>query len=576
MRAIAIPKNLNVGELKPNVIEIITFTLISLSYLCLVSIIYPSLALALLSFIPLWFYRLGLPWQSCLMIYFFPYIFSGKPDPMETYVIIGLSSIGGWILIKSLENNFEAAKRIVNPIFAVALSGAMVGSIILINAIRTHHNLMTAAWDLGLFDNIFYNISIGNGMFNPMERNNVDQNHFYVHFSPIFYILTPLYAIGQRAEALIAIQALTVTTSSLCLYALAKELINRNAAAILAICWSLYVPLLGGLYYHFHEVVVGPTILFLLGWSMIRGNKILPWVFIMLLASIKEDYPIICIPAVMLFSAWSKRIKLGVCLIIFLVIYFAAIKIFWIIPNAENWTGRIYGNLGVNNVVDLARLLIENPYKLIQAMWSELKLFNILELLVPLGFVALLSPWTYIMMAVPLLILYTPTDTVFSSNLFQYTFSTAPFLFLGTIDAIKKWNKAKQIRVSILLLFLGLLTQYNFGMLGGKPFKIGFIEITNPVEVTNADEYKELKTILLDIPKEKIVAGDDNLAPHISNRTKAYSLKYITPQVLESWEPTEKPDYIIRWKTNDFESFKNYSEIYIGSHFRVLEKMKGY
>lgn len=563
--------------LKPNYIEILAFCVISLSYLGLVGLLYPSLALALLSFVPLLFYRIGLPWHSCLIIYFFPYIFAEDLEPIYKYITIGLCAIVGWLTIKSSSNSekiLPLEKRIVNPVFAVALSGAVVGTIVLINAIRTHHNLMTAAWDLGLFDNIFYNLSIGNGTFNPMERNTVDQNHFYVHFSPIFYILAPLYALGQRAEALIAIQALTVLTSSLCLYALAKQLISRNGAAILAICWSLYTPLQGGLYYHFHEVVVGPTILFLVGWSMLRGSKILPWIFILLLASIKEDYPIICLPAILLFGVWSKRTKLATALVIFLILYFAAIKIFWIIPNAENWTGRIYGDLGINNVGDLARLIVENPQRIMSAMGTKLKLFNALELLVPVGFVALISPWTYIMMAIPLIVLYTPTDTVFSSNLFQYTFSTAPFLFLGTIDAIKRWDKKKQIRVTMLILLLGLLVQYNFGMLGGKPFRIGFITITNPVEITNQDAYKELKRITKDISKDKIVAGDDNIAPHISNRSKAYSLKYIDAKVLDGWKNEEKPDYIIRWKDLDYKSFKGYNEIFIGNHFRVIEKEK--
>jgi uncharacterized membrane protein len=539
-------------------------------YIALVAWVYPSMALALLSVTSLILYRIGAPWYSAISLFFIPYVFLPGIEPVYKYVFIALSGLGGWIIIKNLEESGETyKKRNIFPIFGVLTVSLAMAGVVAVNAIRTHHNLMTASFDLGLFDNIFYNISTGNGMLNTMERNNVDQNHFYVHFSPIFYLLSPIYSIFKRAEGLIVIQALTIITGSVGLYLLAKQLLDKSAAALLAICWSIYTPLQGGLYYHFHEVVVGPTILFLIGASIVRGHKLIPWALILILASVKEDYPIICLPAILLFGVWAKRIKLAVGLMGVLVIYFALIKILWIIPNAENWTGRIYGEIGVENVAQLATLVITDPAKILNSMWTGLKLFNILELLVPLGLIALLSPWTYILMAIPLIVLYTPTDTVFSSNFFQYTFNTSPFLFLGTLAVFKKWTPKKQKEVGILLIALGLVTSWNFGMLGGKPFRIGFITITNPVEITNRDAYKELYGILQDIPKHSIVASDDNLSSHISNRKKAYTLKYWDSNTLSSWDDIEKPDYIIQWKHDNRILFEGYRDTFIGNHFKV-------
>lgn len=554
-------------------LDALGFGIITLAYIGLVCWLYPSLALISLAFLPLLLYRTGIPCYTAIPLLLLPYIFMPQIEPMHKYVLIAFSTWSGWVVINGLDKRIHT-RRDINPIYIVALAGLTVGSIVFVNAVRTHHNLMTASYDLGVFDNIFYNISKGSGMFNTMERNNVDQNHFYVHFSPIFYLLAPLYKIGESAEALIAIQALSILTSTLALYSLAKQLVNKSAAALISISWSIYTPLLGGLYYHFHEVVVGPTILFLIGASMLQKQKLLPWALTLLLAMVKEDYPILCIPAIILFGVWSNRLKLSLALATTLLVYFIAIHIFWIIPNATNWTGRIYGELGAENLQELMQLIIESPETILASMMTSLKLFNILELLVPLAFIALLSPWTYVLIAMPLLILYSPTDTVFSSNLFQYTFSTAPFLFLGTIDVFKKWNHYKQIQVGILILTIGLIVQWNFGMLGGKPFKIGFITITNPVELINRDAYKELQGIIKDIPNTGIVAADDTISPHISNRSKAYSLKYWDSNTLNNWNENEKPDYIITWKDNQRISFREYRDVYLGNHFKVKKKIE--
>jgi uncharacterized membrane protein len=196
-----------------------------------------------------------------------------------------------------------------------------------------------------------------------------------------------------------------------------------------------------------------------------------------------------------------------------------------------------------------------------------------LELLVPLGFLALISRWTYAMMAIPLLVLYSPAETVFSSNFFQYTFSTAPFLFLGTLDVLKKWSEEKRLKAAILLLTLGLVVQYNFGILGGKEIRSGFVSFTIPVEIKNKEAYKELQGIIDDIPKEAIVAADDNLAPHISNRSKAYSLKYWDSNTLDNWYEAEKPTYIILNRGNTRFDFRGYRDVYLGQHFKVLKKI---
>lgn len=563
-------KTLNEKNYNSQIWEIMGFTILTIGYLALVGLIYPSLALSLLAFGILGLYKIGARWYSTLSLYILPYILSPQGNGAEKYILIALFALGAWITINSLED-INSKTRYVNPWFSVALAGLCYGIIIFVNGVRIHHNLETAAYDLGLFDNIFYNIVSGNGQLNPMERNNIDQTHFNVHFSPIFYLLAPLYKLGQRAEALIAIQALCVLTSSLALYALAKQIISKNSAAILAICWSIYTPLQGAYYYSFHEVVVGPTLLFLLGASIIKGHKILPWFLTLLLASVKEDYPILCIPAIILFGVWSNRIKLSLSLSSLLVIYFIAIKILWIIPNGENWAGRIYGDLGADNVLELIKIIITDPSKIISSIRTDLKFFNILELLVPIGLLALASPWTYFMLMGPLIVLFSPTDTVFSSNFFQYTFSTAPFLFLGTVDVLKRYNSGKQIRVAYFILLIGLIVQYNFGMLGGKPFRIGFTEITNPVKVKNHEQYQELKSILKKIPDHSIMAADDNLSPHISNRSKAYSLKYWDDKTMLDWKETEKPEYILRWINSSNLKLDEYDVDFIGNDFKVFK-----
>src|SRR3989338_11707587 len=66
-----------------------------------------------------------------------------------------------------------------------------------------HYNFQTQAWDLGIFDQVVWNISRGNGMSTTLE---FVQNHFAVHMSPILFLLAPGYLVFPSPYFLLILQ----------------------------------------------------------------------------------------------------------------------------------------------------------------------------------------------------------------------------------------------------------------------------------------------------------------------------------------------------------------------------------
>jgi uncharacterized membrane protein len=413
-----------------------------------------------------------------------------------------------------------------------------------------------------------------------MERNKEGTTHFTVHVSPILYVLAPLYAIHKSAETLIAMQSLFVITSSISLYFLSKRLLNEKTACLLSISWAIYLPILGGYYYDFHEASVGPTLLFLLGLSILKKQKLLPWVICLLLAGVKEDYPLLCIPAVLLYGYWSNRMRMAYGLTIMLLAYVAIIQIAWIIPHTENFTAKLYGSMGVKTPIEFILLVLKHPEKIIENILTPNKILSILQLLIPLGFLCLKNPWTYILLAGPILILYSSESPNYGSNFFHYSFIPSALLFLATIDTLKRYSSKKQENIAIMLVILGTIGQLSFGALSNKEFRVGFLTITNPVKLENREAYKELQEILKEIPKHAIIASDDTISSHTSNRKTAYSLKLWHENTIQEMPEHMKPEYVLRWTSkHQFgavpinPNLEGYKEVQRGKYFIVIKKM---
>ena len=92
-------------------------------------------------------------------------------------------------------------------------------------AMLRHHQMRTEGYDLGIFDNMMWQLTHG-GWFRSAPAFGPEGNHLHRHttFGAVF--LVPIYAIWPRAETLLVLQAAFAASTPIPLYLLGRRLLG--------------------------------------------------------------------------------------------------------------------------------------------------------------------------------------------------------------------------------------------------------------------------------------------------------------------------------------------------------------
>ena len=135
-------------------------------------------------------------------------------------------------------------------------AGALTLCLTAATGIVRHRIFLTSDFDLGIFDQMFYLISRGGAPI--MISVGYAMNHMLeIHFSPIFYLLVPIYKLRSSPETLLFLQSLFATLAVVPLYRLARaHRLDRKTSLILAVLFLLQPGYFGGQLKDFHEIWV--------------------------------------------------------------------------------------------------------------------------------------------------------------------------------------------------------------------------------------------------------------------------------------------------------------------------------
>ncbi len=422
----------------------------------------------------------------------------------------------------------------------------------LIFTFTRHANFHTQAWDMGIFDQLFWNTVNGNFMQGTLEE---IPNHFGIHFSPTLLLLVPLYALIQSPYTLLFTQTIALAAGIFPLFSIASRRLPRPFPMVLSIGYLLSPALHWVATYDFHEIAFFiPLLLF--AWDFMEKEKFIPAsVFFTLAAGTKED----AVLAVMFAGIagafiWRKdNLKLrnfGIMLACISLAYFiSVIKIF--MPAFGGGLLRLdrYSNLG-NSAGEIARNLLIDPLLIPTTILTAKKLSYIFWLLIPSAGAALFST------AGTLLILpglaeniLTNFPTQFSGN-YQYDAILIPGIFIGAIFGIEKILNKFPDRKNVI--GTGLIFTIVASYFLRSPVNPVFF----PTEIFRTTEKTEaFSRIISGIPGNGSVSANTNLVPHLSSRSQIYVL---------GKEPTPT-DFILAdladgfgfWSIKEYEDYLN-------------------
>ncbi len=354
--------------------------------------------------------------------------------------------------------------------------------------------------DLGIFDQVFWNTIHGRVLESTMSLAQ-GQPHSYLadHFSPVYLLLVPAYALVPRPETLLVIQTLFL--------------------------YFLYLPVAFINLFDFHELALAVLPLGFAIYFLEKGR--LGWFLVSLVSTflIKEELPLVGVGfgAYILLSRRDWRLGLGV-LAGSLALFLAVVRV--VIPafgggSYEYFARRLnyrYAELGTTPQ-EIIKTVFAHPSRLAQILFQPQKLKFVVGIFGPVlgltafsGFAAVLVLPT---LAILLLSNYGPQyafTSHYSAPLIALVIGTSILGFARLRPSLRPFAAAGVLASSLVFSFL----------FGNLPYSRHF----DPRMFEPEARYTAFVANLDRIPPEASVAAENHLTPHLSQRRFIYDIEF--------------------------------------------------
>jgi len=450
---------------------------------------------------------------------------------------------------------------------------------------------MSTAWDLGIYEQVLWSTAnTGRFFWYTLELAiNPSCNFFGIHFSPILFLVLPVYAIFQTTETLLVLQVFFLALGTVPLYKLVfYESHSCKQALVFALMYLAYPPIYGVALFDFHVQAFLPFLFFSAFYYFKKEEWGKYFLFIILSLMVIEFVPLIVV-FFGLYGLWANRKKVFhlirilnfrgflfnkgifssiITMILGLVWFIIARNIISSInpsaPPHPNW--EFFGD-PVHDLPSFIFSVLANPIRTLEVILTPVdqKTLYIFGMFAPLAFLSFLdfpslmigAPW----FLVAFLSNYSP---YYNPIGYQYVGFVVPFIFISAVYGVKhlfavkhcfgffkKFNVVPKKIAGIqhwkilAILFLVFVIVISYVTVLG-------IHIGVPV-ITEHDHVAKAFTEL--IPSNASVLTQDDLFPHLSRRLYAYVIGEFSPYL-----PSDITfDYILidtesPWYENSLES----------------------
>jgi uncharacterized membrane protein len=408
--------------------------------------------------------------------------------------------------------------------------------------LEAHWNGHTRSYDLAIFDNLMWNLVHGGEFLISTPAGGGEFSHFGRHATLLAYALAPFYAIHQSASTLLVLQALLIGFAAVPLFAFARFHLGPWTACAVALAYLLYPPLHGSNLYDFHFLAISPFFVFCVAHAL--GTRSRAWLAlaVALTLACREDVAL----AVVVLGAHqvlaNRRVAAGLVLVGVGAAWFLAMK-FVLMPLASGGGGvyaDIYQGLapeGAAGFGAVLQTLLVNPGFVLGSLLTEAKVEYALLILAPMGFVPLRRAIGALFLLPGTLFTLLSTDYPPALSIgFQYTAFWTPYLFVASALLLRAdafappgSTQARATRAGWLGAFalLAVVCSWQYGAIFQQRTASGGFHDPFPFGTTELDVARRRlrEEVLRALPRDAKVAASESVAPHVSNRAVAYTLR---------------------------------------------------
>ena len=390
-------------------------------------------------------------------------------------------------------------------------------------AILRHATYHSLGFDLGLFDQVFWNTTQGRPFESTMSQAlPVPHSMFGDHFSPIFWLIVPFYYAYPHPETLVVIQTFCLALGAWPVYLLAKLKLPAGYAIAWVVVFFLFVPLAYIDLFDFHEIALAVAPLGFALYFLESGRRL--WFVASLVVAflVKEEIGLVGVAfgAYVLLSRRDWKLGLGV--LIGSVAAFGAI-IEWVIPyfasgRSYPYIGERYADVG-GSPLGILHTMVTNPLRIVRAVFQAKKISFVVAIFGPVLGLGVFAGWPAILMLPTLgyLLLsnYEP-QYQFTS---QYSAPLIPLVIGTSIMAMARLRDSWRLPLIAAVLVSSFAFSWAFGYM---PFSRKF----DPGQFQAEARYAPFAAQLTMVPADARVSAENGFASHLSERRYIYDFTF--------------------------------------------------
>jgi uncharacterized membrane protein len=401
-------------------------------------------------------------------------------------------------------------------------------------ATQRHARFNSTGYDLAIKEQVIWNTLHGRFFASSVEV----ENAFADHFQPVMLALIPLYAIIPSPELLLWVQVVGLAAGAIPLYRLARRRLDSSWLALALATGYLLYPAIGFIErFDFHpEALAIPA--FIAAFEAFDRDDLRAaslWLLVPLLS--KENLGF----SVAVFGLYAilfrRRVRFGLAWASVGLLVSSA-TMFWLIPTLRQGpsdTLARYGWLG-ESPGQMALTLITQPGTVCRTLAEPNRALYLLQLLLPVGFLALLG-LPELALAAPGLAINLLAQHHCQAKIYcQYTVPIVPFVFIASVFGLHRLKSWLGRRWIFHIIGLAAIPLTVLSLAIDNPFTEGK-ELPPPlVELPNAEAvYQALATV----PPEASVVTTNAYAPHLARREGLYIIGIPAQR-----EPPPDPDVV--------------------------------
>jgi uncharacterized membrane protein len=407
---------------------------------------------------------------------------------------------------------------------AIALTYFVVYSVLSVLRHVTYHSFGS---DLGLFDQIFWNTTQGRFLESTMSLG-LPRPHSYLgdHFSPVYLLLLPVYAIFPRPETLVVIQTLFLALGVWPIYLLARLKLGPGFPRLVwVLAYFMFLPVAFINLFDFHELALS---VLPLGFAIYFLERKMVAGFLLSLGAsflVKEELPLVGLGFGVYILLAKRDLKLGLGVLLgSAVAFFAMVRL--IIPTfgvgSYVYFAARYGQLG-NDPLQILDTVLTKPRVLLQTLVQAQKLKFLIGIFGPVLGLTVLSGFGIVLVLPTLAILLLSNYGPQFSFTDQYSAPLIALVLATSVIGFARLRPSLQRPTAVAVLVSSLAFSFLFGDLPfSRHFDVGNFQ-------TEA-RYTSFAPNLAKIPPTASVAAENNLTPHLSHRRYIFDIEFEGPQ----------------------------------------------